>query len=105
MHRFHDDSGGRFKKKVRYSLDFITLATTLVARVMPGLGMREIMWDIPFCLVGFLIMQERRLAGVKGIGRPEKSRKLWAAWKKIRSEGKNQQSDRQESENRLGQNK
>jgi hypothetical protein len=53
---------------------------------MPGAGLREILWETPYCLLGFLVMQERRMAGVKGIGRPEKSRRLWDAWKKVRQE-------------------
>ena len=34
------------------------------------------------------------MAGVKGIGRPEKSEKLWNEWKKQRSEQPDQQPDK-----------
>lgn len=78
---------------------------SLVARVMPGTKMREILWGMPLCQVGFLVMQERRMAGVKGIGRPEKSQKLWAAFKKQRSEQENQQPDHEVGQNALGENK
>lgn len=74
----------------------------LAARVVPGLGLGEILWEVPFCMLGFLVMQERRMAGVKGIGRPEKSRKLWEAWKRQRSEHPDQEADRAGGEAGLG---
>lgn len=59
---------------------------TLAAQTLPGVGWWEMFWEVPFALLGFLVMQERRQAGVKGIGRPEKSDKLWREWKKTRPE-------------------
>jgi len=69
------------------------LAVSLAAKVVPGASQHEILWETPYCMLGFLVMQERRMAGVKGIGRPEKSKKLWDAWKKQRSEQPDQKPD------------
>jgi len=70
------------------------LAASLAAKVIPGASLHEILWETPYCMLGFLVMQERRMAGIKGIGRPEKSRKLWEEWKKQRSEQPDQQPDK-----------
>lgn len=60
----------------------------MVNRVMPGATLQQVFWEIPFCMLGFLIMQERRQAGVQGIGRPEKSEELWKAFQKKMAEMK-----------------
>lgn len=78
---------------------------SLAAKVVPGASQHEILWETPYCMLGFLVMQERRMAGVKGIGRPEKSQKLWDEWKKLRSEHPDQQPDQHKSEDRLSQDK
>lgn len=78
---------------------------SLAAKVVPGASQQEILWETPYCMLGFLVMQERRAAGIKGIGRPEKSEKLWDAWKKMRSEQPDQQPDQHKSEDRLSQDK
>lgn len=59
-------------------------------------------------MLGFLVMQERRAAGIKGIGRPEKSKRLWDAWKSINrlsaadaSKQPDQKPDQQNKEDRL----
>lgn len=74
---------------------------SLAAKVVPGASQQEILWETPYCMLGFLVMQERRAAGIKGIGRPEKSKRLWDAWKKQRSEQPDQKPDQQNKEDRL----
>lgn len=81
----------------------MTLAAGMAARVIPGASLHEILWEIPYCMLGFLVMQERRAAGVKGIGRPEKSDKLWTAWKKMQSEKPDEQANHGADMNTLGQ--
>jgi hypothetical protein len=77
-------------------------AAGLAARVIPGASLHELLWELPYCLLGFLVMQERRAAGVKGIGRPEKSEKLWRAWKALRSGQPDKQADHAGGEAGLG---
>ncbi|MDD3154932.1 MAG: hypothetical protein PHS41_08690 [Victivallaceae bacterium] len=42
------------------------------------------LWDWPYSLLSFFVMQERRDAGVKGIARKEKSDALWRAFMESR---------------------
>lgn len=44
---------------------------------MPSVTPYQAMWELPFVTVSYYVVQAMRKAGVKGIGRPEKSQKLW----------------------------
>ena len=76
----------------------------MAAKVVPGAGIRELMWETPFSLLGFLVMQERRMAGVKGIGRPEKSQRLWSTWKRMQSSQPDQKAKQKERDDAHGRN-
>ncbi len=60
------------------------MLAAMAARALPSLGHEEAIWGMPFCMLGFYVMQAQRLAGVKGIGRKDKSRKIWEAWQRVR---------------------
>lgn len=44
---------------------------------MPSVTPYQVMWELPVVTAGYYVVQAMRRAGVKGIGRREKSRKLW----------------------------
>jgi len=52
------------------------------AEASPGLTVEKALWEMPFCMLGFLVMQAMRKRGVKGIGRPEISRQIWENFQK-----------------------
>ena len=45
--------------------------------ILPGFSFDEILWKIPYVLLGYLFVRESRKAGVKGIGRIQTSERLW----------------------------
>jgi hypothetical protein len=45
--------------------------------ILPGFSFDEILWKIPYVLLGYLFVRESRKAGVKGIGRMQTSERLW----------------------------
>ena len=49
----------------------------MVASIVPGVTPHQAMWEIPFVTVSYYMVQAARRAGVKGIGRTDKSLKLW----------------------------
>lgn len=65
------------KKKGAFDLDYITLLMAKISSVMPSVTMNELLWELPFVTVGFLVVQAERKRGVKGISRDDLSRKLW----------------------------
>lgn len=49
----------------------------MIARVMPSVTVHQVLWELPWPLVGYYAVQAARAAGVKGICRPEESDNLW----------------------------
>ncbi len=50
------------------------------ARAVPGASARELMWELPLCMIGWLIVQQRRSDGERGLTRPELDDELWAKY-------------------------
>lgn len=57
------------------------------ARALPGASVRELLWEVPLCLVGWLIVQARRADGERGLTRPEFDEELWAEYRSEQNKG------------------
>ena len=58
----------------------------MVASIVPGVTPYQAMWEIPFVTVSYYMVQAARRAGVMGIGRHEKSVKLWRRFAELHNE-------------------
>lgn len=58
----------------------------MTASVMPSVTPYQAMWEVPFVTVSYYFVQAARRAGVKGIGRTEKSAKLWRKFAELHRE-------------------
>lgn len=45
--------------------------------ILPGFSFDEVLWKIPYVLLGYLFVRESRKAGLEGIGRIRTSERLW----------------------------
>ncbi|OQA81113.1 MAG: hypothetical protein BWY31_03812 [Lentisphaerae bacterium ADurb.Bin242] len=82
-----DDSS---KKKGVFNLDYITFLMAKISTVMPSVTLNELLWELPFATVGFLVVQAERKRGVKGISRDDVSRKLWRKFQERKGSSKPQ---------------
>ncbi len=57
------------------------------ARALPGASVRELLWEVPLCLIGWLIVQTRRADGERGLTRPEFDEELWAEYQADKKRG------------------
>ena len=51
--------------------------------MQPGLTVFDVMWRLPVCTAGYLLVQAGRKNGVKGIGRPVRDELLWRRWQEL----------------------
>ena len=49
----------------------------LTGNILPAVSFDEILWQIPYVLLGYLFLRESRRAGLEGIGRMQTSERLW----------------------------
>lgn len=48
---------------------------------MSSVTLHDVFWEIPLVTLGYLTVQAGRKAGIKGIGRMEKSTELWQVFR------------------------
>ncbi len=60
----------------------------MIAKVMPSVTIHQVLWEMPWPMVSYYVVQAARQAGIKGIGRRDKSDKLWKRFKELTKAGK-----------------
>ena len=58
----------------------------MAANIFPNITLQDLLWRIPMVTLGYLLVQAGRKAGIKGIGRTDKSIALWKRFSELHKE-------------------